>query len=40
MHGVMGHLHAVLGIYALGRYVIFYEHVGSLVEGISELEMG
>lgn len=39
MHGVVGHLHAVLGIYALGRYVVLYEHVGSLVESIGELEM-
>ena len=39
MHGVVGHLHGVLGIYALGRYVILYEHVGFLEEGVGELEM-
>lgn len=35
----MRHLHAVLGIYALGGYVILYEHVGSLEERVGELEM-
>ena len=39
VHGVVRHLHAVLGIHALGGQVILYEHVGLLVQRVGELEM-